>query len=122
MYCANSRERFAGEGKNNSGIANKQREIAYFKAEYGLDRIPLSLDAEFCDLKYIITYVMDIIRTYVRSLARHGGRRRPRLSIYARARVWQMLSEGLSHTNIVSALGLEGISICLRLCGNLRDT
>ena len=39
-------------------------------------------------------------------------RRRPRLSMYARERIRQMLSNDLSHTDIVSALRLEGITTC----------
>ena len=40
------------------------------------------------------------------------ARRRPPLSTYARERIRQMLSDELSHTEIVSALKLEGICTC----------
>ena len=52
-------------------------------------------------------------------------RRRPRLSKYARERIRQMLSEDLSHAEIVSALSLEGITTCRqtvwRLEKHIRD-
>ena len=52
------------------------------------------------------------------------NRRRPRLSMYARERIWQLLAEGYTCSEVVTALKQEGIHTCRqtvwRLDGHIK--